>query len=490
MTLRWTSNKAAVADREYTICRVKGGQIELMPDPRDGRFVGVYLDNEGSGTGGGDPAPAPEPTPDPVPDPSPSPDPAPAPDPVPDPAPAPDPAPTPVPAPPIVGGTVATDAADLIEKITALPPGGHIIGMANGSHGTLALSGVPAGVTVMVVAENRHAAVFRSITVAGVSGLSLSGLRCELGGPVAFPGANKTYHINIAPSAPGTVLDDIDIRPAGAAADGFRHWTPAEWRQWGWGGIQSQAPNTVIRGCRAMAVRFGFGLLGANSMIEDCAVIGSSGDGIRVNASGCVVRKTITTDLVEIGDGNHPDHLQAFGQVVNGQNQMLSDLTISEFVMADLLSFDQAEPRWDPATMMRFNTFGNGQSIWGGPQGIGLHNPPYSNVTLRNVVGLLDHPNGVRIAGGANHVLENVVLASANRYVGAPAMIGGTATFDTRFPKIDVAANGLTMSGCRSHQVAGTAATVGGWSKTTYDAGGYPENLLPILNELRARWGI
>lgn len=44
MMLKWSSNKAEVADRAYTICRVVNGQIEIMPDPKTGRFVGVYID--------------------------------------------------------------------------------------------------------------------------------------------------------------------------------------------------------------------------------------------------------------------------------------------------------------------------------------------------------------------------------------------------------------------------------------------------------------
>lgn len=46
MTLKWSSNKADVADRAYTICRVVNGQIEIMPDPKAGRFVPVYIDAE------------------------------------------------------------------------------------------------------------------------------------------------------------------------------------------------------------------------------------------------------------------------------------------------------------------------------------------------------------------------------------------------------------------------------------------------------------
>lgn len=45
MTLKWTSNKADVADRAFTIARVINGQIELMPDPKTGNFVGVFIDN-------------------------------------------------------------------------------------------------------------------------------------------------------------------------------------------------------------------------------------------------------------------------------------------------------------------------------------------------------------------------------------------------------------------------------------------------------------
>ena len=42
--LRWSSNKAEVADRAFTICRVINGQIEIMPDPKTGHFVVVYID--------------------------------------------------------------------------------------------------------------------------------------------------------------------------------------------------------------------------------------------------------------------------------------------------------------------------------------------------------------------------------------------------------------------------------------------------------------
>ena len=44
--LKWSSNNAEVADRAFTICRVVKGQIEIMPDPKTGRFVGVYIDDK------------------------------------------------------------------------------------------------------------------------------------------------------------------------------------------------------------------------------------------------------------------------------------------------------------------------------------------------------------------------------------------------------------------------------------------------------------
>ncbi len=44
MALKWLSNKAVVADRAFTICRVVNGQIEIMPDPKAGNFVGVFID--------------------------------------------------------------------------------------------------------------------------------------------------------------------------------------------------------------------------------------------------------------------------------------------------------------------------------------------------------------------------------------------------------------------------------------------------------------
>ena len=42
--IRWKSNNQRVADREIFTGRIRGGQLEIVPDPKTGEFVPVYLD--------------------------------------------------------------------------------------------------------------------------------------------------------------------------------------------------------------------------------------------------------------------------------------------------------------------------------------------------------------------------------------------------------------------------------------------------------------
>ena len=42
--IRWKSNNQRVADREIFTGRIRGGQLEIVPDPKTGDFVPVYLD--------------------------------------------------------------------------------------------------------------------------------------------------------------------------------------------------------------------------------------------------------------------------------------------------------------------------------------------------------------------------------------------------------------------------------------------------------------
>jgi len=42
--LRWNSNNGLVADREIFTGRVRAGNLEMVPDPKTGVFVGVHLE--------------------------------------------------------------------------------------------------------------------------------------------------------------------------------------------------------------------------------------------------------------------------------------------------------------------------------------------------------------------------------------------------------------------------------------------------------------
>lgn len=44
--LLWKSNNQRVADREVATCRVRNGQLEIVPDPKTGVYVPVYLKSD------------------------------------------------------------------------------------------------------------------------------------------------------------------------------------------------------------------------------------------------------------------------------------------------------------------------------------------------------------------------------------------------------------------------------------------------------------
>lgn len=44
--LLWESNNQRVADREVATCRVRNGQLEIVPDSKTGVYVPVYLKSD------------------------------------------------------------------------------------------------------------------------------------------------------------------------------------------------------------------------------------------------------------------------------------------------------------------------------------------------------------------------------------------------------------------------------------------------------------
>lgn len=374
----------------------------------------------------------PVPTPDPVPTPTP--------DPVPVPVPTPDPDPDPVPVPPVVGRTVATSASDLVAKMKALGPGNHTIGMADGHHDACVIRGVSTGGTVTVIAENPGKAVFDRLHVeSGSAGLTFKGMN---GLPKAAIPAGKTRHF-LFMALPGSrnIRFEGGLLMGRSDADDCMEWDKADWLAWKIGALQLRGADCSASGITAKGVNFGFEVAqgGVNGSIDGCTAVGISGDGARINANGAKVTNNRFTDFVLI-DSNHPDGIQAFGNYSGGKYALLSDLLIEGNTFTEWTVRGDHPLRKNPSP---------GMKPFGIMQGIGFHNAPYVNVTIRRNTIATAHAIGMALRGINGLTLEDNIAENVDK---------GTPNYDTRFPWIDVSGSVIaSMKGNKAESFKGQA---------------------------------
>lgn len=419
----YKSNGGAIGDG-IRVTRVSGGgqRLEVLVDPVAERWSEVVLVAD---------TPAPEPQPDP--DPQPTPDPDPVPDPVPD--------PTPVPTPPIGGTTVATDAADLMAKIAALAgsTGPQTLGIKRGHFGPLAISGVRLGAKLTIVAEDRREAIFETITISGSQDVRLQGLgTCPRDLPVLNPKI-KNYGVTALPDTARIEVADALCRGHLDSAN-HAHWTQAEWNARALGGVFLQGPDSLMEGCYAEGVNFGFNLTGDRSTIRGAYVFGASGDAFRLAADGLTAEDLLGTDLVYKRDGNHPDLCQGFKGLGGSTVRGVHGLTLRR------LAGIEWTVRYDNPLRIAADANNVANKTPGIMQGFGFHAVGNTDLDLEDIWIRTAVSNGIHIGGVTNlrgrrwTVLSGDYAVRADRYP-APGQPG--ANYDTRFPKISVNASGV-----------------------------------------------
>ncbi len=327
--------------------------------------------------------------------------------------------PPPVPTPPVTGRTVATSASDLVAKLASLGPGDSTIGVADGFHDRCVIRGVNTGGTVTVVAENPGKAIFDRLHVeSGSAGLTFRGLG-GLPKAAIVPSPAREFLFMALPGS-RNIRFEGGLLQGRSDADGCMDWPKADWLAWKIGAVQLRGADCAAVGITAKGINFGFEAAygGVNGLIEDCTAFGISGDGGRINANGVTFRRNRFTDFVLI-DGNHPDGIQAFGKYAGGVYELLSDVLIE----------DQTILEWTVRgdNPLRLNV-GPGMKPYGILQGIGFHNAPYANVTIRRNKIATAHAIGMALRGINGLTLEDNICWNVDF---------GTANFDTRFPRID-----------------------------------------------------
>lgn len=338
--------------------------------------------------------------------------------------PEPTPDPDPVPEPPVIGRMVATSISDLLDKIKALPSGDATIGMANGNYGSLTLSNINIGGELNIVSENRRAANFEKIVIDKNSKdirLTSMGV-CPVGEFTSTIGLNNKFY-GVTSDGTTSMIDIEDFYLQGHE-DSANHlsWSLQDWRNRGLGAVFLQGANSSIRNCFAQGVRFGFNLIGANSLCENNFVDGASGDGFRASQDFITFMKNVAKNLVYMKDGNHPDGFQAFGKVVAGKATLLSGLSISGLALIEWEGNNPSSLHWN-----------DNLNKWGIMQGVGLHATAFKDLILNDIFVVTAVSNGIHIGGCQN-------LTGSNWEVRSP--LYGTPDFDTRFPKINVNAGG------------------------------------------------
>jgi len=226
------------------------------------------------------------------------------------------------------------------------------------------------------------------------------------------------------------------------------------------GGLQISGTGCVARNFRGTAVRFGFALVGAGNKGFDVRIDGSSGDIVRVNGNDNEIRRLYGSDAVLI-DGNHPDGAQLFGTFRPATNtyDLLKNIVLEDFAIEEWTK--------NVDNPLRV-TNGPGQGAMGILQGIGMHNPPYQNITLNRVYVTTGLLNGVKIANVNGASLTDVVAVSAYH---------GTQYYDRRFPGIIVGGSNITSKNCRANQFpsAGVQAGVNGNAINDYSQDTKPD---------------
>lgn len=388
--IAYKSNGGTIGDGTR-ITRVSGGgqKLEVMVDEKTGRFSEVVLVADAPA----EPEPEPEPPVGPTP---PDPDPAP---------PPPDPGPAPIPQPGTPGAAITTET----ELRTALgnAKAGDVLPVA-GNFPAITLTGVKFNGGKVTI-KGSHAATLEQLTLNGCANMRLEsfkvmpkGVFTKVGGAIPFllKGDGATTDIEV---------EDCDLW-GGPDAPNYLNWTLAEWNAQKVGGIQFMGQRVALRDNCALAVNFGYSVLGSDMEFTRNRVAGFSADAFRGNANNLTATGNWATDAYAI-DSNHPDGIQVFGRYLGTKGQY-------ELIQNQL---------WEDTIIMEYSTPTDTRGSLGASlQLIGYHNPPYKDITHRLFVGSSSSFNAYGAGNIENYVAEKVMMFTVSGPSGGTTKLGVT----------------------------------------------------------------
>lgn len=176
------------------------------------------------------------------------------------------------------------------------------------------------------------------------------------------------------------------------------------WSSYMWNSVMSGfsvwGSNNLIEDCHATGVNFGFNAGGnadgtpANNVVRGCFVRGYAGDAYRGFHDAKIIGNYCRDSFAV--NGNHDDMFQSF----NVNAEMMDGLTIEDNVFIGLFSGPVDHP------------YGHGRMGKNlGPQGIGMFDGYWDNLTIRNNVVITRHWHGISVYGVRGAIIEgNTVI--------------------------------------------------------------------------------
>ena len=289
------------------------------------------------------------------------------------------------PAPPVIGRTVATDAADLQTKLAAAVDG-DTIGL-RGEFGDMYLANV--NKQVRIVGEALDQAHFDKLRMGKCSGLTFEGFTVyPRQMPVQVPNV-KSFAVQVD-SGSDITFDGLLIRGR-QDSDTFENWTAQDWLDWRMGAIWTRGARCKVLNTRAIGVQNGFSLGGDGSEMRNSRVEGFSDDALRITASDSGSYGCFVSDRVKINE-DHPDALQIFGTTT------VRNVTVSGLVVKD-------------------RTRVISDTLWAYLQGVSLFNGPYENILIEGCDLAVSSYHGIAVGNINGLIIRNNTLRPGHKVI-------------------------------------------------------------------------
>jgi hypothetical protein len=223
--------------------------------------------------------------------------------------------------------------------------------------------------------------------------------------------------ISLSASASNLIFDGNRLM---AQAD-VSAWSQADWRNKAPNGVISQANCVTIVNNRIENVAFGMQIMGDKTLVQGNTLNNLGADGIDINASEVTVRRNRITNMLDIGDGNHSDMIQAWNLtntifhdiVIDGNtciNQTVANLRFANVDAQGITEFDGAWSNYAVINNIVVTNHWHAISIYGADNAQIMNNTVLGSNSSRTVwLGVFNSKSG---AAPKNNVVRNNLASS------------------------------------------------------------------------------